>query len=113
MKRDQFLRVDSMKEREEEVRGHLKSGEKSGGVGQPPMWRGGDQPGHVQGQDQKRRQVVCSSGRWNGSGRTRDWLSFSLGLKGSGTQAGEDPHHSQQDQTCRPQKVLGLGVVPQ
>lgn len=113
MKRDQFLRVDSMKEREEEVRGHLSSGEKSGGVGQPPMWRGGDQPGHVQGQDQKRRQVVCSCGRWNRSGRTRDWLSFSLGLKGSRTQAGEDPHHSQQDQTCRPQKVLGLGVEPQ
>ena len=66
MKRDQFLGVDSMKGREEEVRGHLTSGEKSGGGGQPPMWRGGDQPGHVQGQDQKRRQVVCSSGRWNG-----------------------------------------------
>lgn len=38
MKRDQFLGVDSMKGREEEeVRGHLRSGEKSGGVGQPPM----------------------------------------------------------------------------
>lgn len=81
-----------MKWREEEVRGLLRSGEKSGGVGQPPMLGGGgDQPGHVQGQDQKWRQVVCSSGRQHGSGQRRDQLSFSLGLKGRRTQAGRDP----------------------
>lgn len=64
-----------------EGRGHLRSGEESGGVAQPPTLAGGDgQPGHVQGQDQKWRQAVCISGRQNGSGQRRDWPSSSLRL---------------------------------
>lgn len=53
-KRDRLLGVYFMKDREgEEGRGHLRSGEESGGVTQPPVLAGEDgQPGRTQGQDQ-------------------------------------------------------------